>query len=607
MQFVSLSFALAAAFLCGPRLSMAQGAGDEIQRRFLAARQAQEQGRLDAAEREYLEVLRLDPTIAEAHASLGMLYHEQSALDRSAREFEKALALKPGLPGANLFLGIDLAKLGRAARAVVPLQKAVAAEPDNKHAHSWLAGALWEAGRHSEALRALRSAAHRFRDDPDILFLLGEAYGKAARSDLESVIGTSTGAPIYHIAFGDIYREQQNWQRAARHYRRALEKDPRCAGAHLGLGELLFAQGKLDEAAGEFHEEMKGNAAPAAAQSRLAEIALIGQQPVEALRLLAAAIRMSPEQAEAALLAERASTDPEPYRTALPALEAAASGPARSLALAAAYLRLGQTDRSEQARKQFEASGRGAPAATAYGRARQKFERREFESAETELNALLASGAKSPEACYLRARTYQQLSLAVTQRMLALAPDSYRSHQLLAQSYEQRELDGKALEEYRIVVSLRPALPGVHYTMGHLLWRSGDPDRALEELARELALDPGHAEANAETGLILVARHEQEKAIPYLQRALERKPDLPLAHQQLGKALYQRRDFAGAARELRLVLAQDPDGSNHYLLGQVERELGHAGESKAALETARRIKAERLAGARIDAAGEERP
>ena len=45
------------------------------QRHFAAAHQAQDAGNLDLAAQEYLAVIRLLPNVAEAYASLGLVYN----------------------------------------------------------------------------------------------------------------------------------------------------------------------------------------------------------------------------------------------------------------------------------------------------------------------------------------------------------------------------------------------------------------------------------------------------------------------------------------------------------------------------------------------------
>lgn len=242
-----------------PALAAAQE--DDVSRHFLAARQAQASGNFDLAAREYKEVVRLAPTVAEAKVNLGLVYYIQGHYRESVDIFEKALAQRPDLRGPDLFLGIDYVKLGEPRRAIPRLKKAIVQEPANKEGHTWLSTALWDSGAEAEAISELRDAARTFPSDPDVLFLLGQAYRNSANEQMEHVLA-DTGTPLYHLALGDIYKDQRDWEKAERHYRRALEKDPHCPGAHQALGEIYREQGKGDRAQAEFDAERANSASP---------------------------------------------------------------------------------------------------------------------------------------------------------------------------------------------------------------------------------------------------------------------------------------------------------------------------------------------------------
>lgn len=196
---------------------------------------------------------------------------------------------------------------------------------------------------------------------------------------------------------------------------------------------------------------------------------------------------------------------------------------------------------------------------------------------------------------YLLARCYERLAVRTLDLMVQSAPDSYRVHQLRAQIAESRADSTQALEEYEIVVTLQPSLAGVHFAIGRLLWNDGRIDEARKELQRELAINPNHAEANAEIGTIYVREHDAPQGVPYLERAIKLQPDLLEAHKQLGKGYSMAGRKLDAERQLKLALAGDRNGSVYYMLGNVYKAQGRTADAAKALETARRIKAARLA------------
>ncbi len=163
-----------------------------------------------------------------------------------------------------------------------------------------------------------------FPSDPALLLDLGEAYRKAADLGIERVLNHSSGTPLLHQVYGDIYKDEHAWENALAHYYRALDQDPHWQGAHFGLGEVAFHREKLDAAAQEYHRELEANPGSAASLARLAEIALLQGKPDDALPLFSSAIRISGYQAANALGL------PRPYPAASEDLsEAGASAVAR--------------------------------------------------------------------------------------------------------------------------------------------------------------------------------------------------------------------------------------------------------------------------------------
>jgi tetratricopeptide (TPR) repeat protein len=142
---------------------------------------------------------------------------------------------------------------------------------------------------------------------------------------------------------------------------------------------------------------------------------------------------------------------------------------------------------------------------------------------------------------------------------------------------------------------MAPDLPGVHFSIGHLLLKKGRQDEAREELAAELRLNPDHAEANAEMGTLLLDRQDAAGAIPYLQKAVHLDPDQWATYQQLGRAYYQQKNYLQAEIVLKQAVSHDPKGLAHYQLGLVYRSLGNKDAANEQFAISRKLKLEELA------------
>ena len=129
----------------------------------------------------------------------------------------------------------------------------------------------------------------------------------------------------------------------------------------------------------------------------------------------------------------------------------------------------------------------------------------EYEAALRTLDGLPATESKSLEASYWRARCDEKLATAAYLRLYQADPNSYRWHQLMGDIEAAKGDDGKAIEEYRAAVLLKPSLPNLHYSLGHLLWKDLKVPEARIELEAELASNPHHAGALTDLGRFLSA------------------------------------------------------------------------------------------------------
>jgi tetratricopeptide (TPR) repeat protein len=108
-----------------------------------------------AAER----ALELDPDLAEAHTSLGMIFDRYIWDEEGAeRHFQKAIKLNPGYATARQWYGVFLVMLLRLKEAEAEIQKALELDPLSVIIH-WTKGyALLYMKRFPEAIRAINKA-----------------------------------------------------------------------------------------------------------------------------------------------------------------------------------------------------------------------------------------------------------------------------------------------------------------------------------------------------------------------------------------------------------------------------------------------------------------
>jgi len=590
-----------------------------IESHFAAAQQAQRDKEYATAEREYRTVLALAPDFAEVHMNLGLVYQ---LLDRSAEamtEFLRALKFKPGLAGANFFLGVDYCKLGEGAKAIPYLKAALQTEPNRPDIWLWLATAQEISGELQPEVVTVRRALESQPKDVDLLYLLGHAYERLGKQEVAHLEKVAPGSSRSEQLLAESYATSNEWPSAVIHFQSALAASPNRAGLHVELGEVLLRAGKVNQAIREFDEELRRDPGNPHALVRRGEARLIQENVEAALQDWEKAIAIDVEQTERLLgLREAGFGD-----SALEQLTDATrekiqklagdlqdrNSPAAHLALAFLAEQNGNFSRAateatlaaSTARKdvadktcteadvdlalQHGQFSEVAPcvelALTSRTSAKLRIrvasallEAGEYETALRTLEGLPAADRNSAEVSYWRARGYEKLATAAYLRLYQADPNSYRLHQLMGDLEAAKGDDGKAIEEYRAAIALRPSVSNLHYSLGHLLWKDLKVPEARVEFEAELALNPRHPGALNDLGDTYLLEHQPNKALPYLVRALAADSENLDIHRDLGTAYSELGDYRKAEEHFKIAMSNDHDGSVHYKLARVYQALG---------------------------------
>jgi len=169
------------------------------------------------------KALELDDSLAEAHASLGLIATEELELHRGVSELERAVQLNPNYATAHHWLSLALTALGQSDRSVAELKRALELDP------------------------------------------------------LSMVINAD-------LSIGYLYARR--YDEAEAQARKTLEIDPRSFLAHYYLGMALQLKGRLKEAIPEFQKAVELNHDPYSMSMLVQGYARNGQTD-EARKLLA--------------------------------------------------------------------------------------------------------------------------------------------------------------------------------------------------------------------------------------------------------------------------------------------------------------------------------
>jgi tetratricopeptide (TPR) repeat protein len=602
--------------------SQAQGAPENnetpVLAHFRAAQQAIREGKNDLAVQEYKTVLRLDPNLVEARINLGLAYHMLGQYDEAAAELAQAVRKQPGVLGANIVLGIDYMKLGKAGKAISPLKQALAIDPANREARRNLAAAYMTEQDYLEAGKDFRKAFEQESDKQEAWFGLGHDYLNLS-TQLTARISTEDRDSSWQRRLGaDFLGQRRLWNDAVREYRSALTLAPAELGLHTSIGYALLHMKRPEEAESEFRAELRSDPKNVEALVGLSVVRLFEGDAAGASENVSKGIAISPEFFEALEDFPPGDLAPEVCRKLAPELEKLPPDAATAFLLWVAYNALGEKDKADEARKSFQtrlaaldrervrerqaSPVREACAAHDYAACIKAFQGRtnlsaleyftlgqahfrlgEFELAADAFGAAVASQPKNAKALYWLLRTYTALANGCFTQLMTQYPDSWRTHQLWAETYHLEQADKDAIREYQTAVRLRPQDFELHRALGELDLASNSLEEARKELESALVLNPGDARALYLMGNWYIAQRQLQKAIPYLERALRLDPGLLEARASLGKAYLRTSQAALAAPQLEKAVALDHYGDLHYLLYQAYRDLGKTDLAQTAL------------------------
>ena len=588
---------------------------------FVAAQQAERQSDYVTAEREYGAVLAEAPNFAEAHLNLGLIYQLQNRTPEAVAEFRRALGIKPALAGANFFLGVDYCKSGEGTKAIPYLRAASRQEPNRTEIWSWLATAQEISGDLRGEIMTLKHALGQQPQNVDLLYLLGHAYERMGKDEVMNLENRAPGSSWSEQLLADSYSSSSEWSFAIIRFQNALAISANRPGLHVGMGEVFLRVGRLNEAGQEFEQELRVDAHSLRALVRRGEVRLIQSDVAGALEDWARATSMDMPRAEIVLgIHETGFGDaaleqlPGAWRERVLALapqiragqDAAArlargflavesrtstagsgatlpeTSSARNPAVSISNTCLRATVRDALNEGRFSSVSACllkvlTPQSAADFRmriAQALFELGDYESSLRALGGLSSGPGHSAPALYWRARSFEKLATAAYLRLYHADPNSYRVHQLLGDLEAAKNNDPGAIEEYRVAVAMRPSLPNLHYSLGHVLWKELKMAEARMEFEAELALNQRHSGALHDLGNTYLLEHQPEQALAYLRRALEVDPDDPDLHRDLGTAYADLQDYSKAQAEFKTALPGDHDGSVHYQLARVYQALG---------------------------------
>src|ERR1035438_5515069 len=172
MKCKQLSLGLALVFwsILPLTASAQEGSDDQAAQYAAAGQQALAQGHYAEAQADFEKLAKLDPGVAEIHATLGAIYFQRGEYDLAVKEVQTAQKLKPSLPRLDNLLGLSLSELSRFSEALPRLEKCFRqADAESKRMCGLqLLRAYTGLGRDADAVETALALNKLYPDDPEV-------------------------------------------------------------------------------------------------------------------------------------------------------------------------------------------------------------------------------------------------------------------------------------------------------------------------------------------------------------------------------------------------------------------------------------------------------
>ena len=513
-------------------------------------------GQYSKAEKEFRDVLRLDPADLVALRRLGIVYSDQGQLPQAYPLLKKAVELQPDDADLQVKFGQNLL-----------------VQQEYQQAREAALHALDKQPGREEALVLLATTAIGLDDVEDTQKLI------------ETLRAKDQDRSGYHLALGILALAQKDQARAEAEYNNALKLDPNSAGAYTALANLYWSRNDLKGAEQGFKAAADLAPVPAPARLRYADFKLRTEAAPEAKKILENILDQSPDYLPASVALMKMSCsehhdadcrarvkailarDPMNYDALFQdgILNIEKGDAAKAVSefeyLSALYFKNAQV-RYQLARAYVLLSAKSASVVEA---------RNAMERAETRLNDAIKLDPHLDAAALLLAEIkIRKGSPAAAMDLLAPLvkerPQIAQAQYLLATAFLAQQKPDEALAVFRRMTELFPQDPQPSFNVGSILLARRQPADARKAFEKSVEISPEHLPTIERLVDLDIAEQQYATAIGRVQKLIDKDPNAAQPWALRGKIYFAQRDFTHAEADLSKAIELDPKLEPAYLL-----------------------------------------
>ena len=204
------------------------------------------QGKLNEAEKEFEQALKLNPEIANAHGELAVIaLSQKNDAKKAVQHYQQASKFDPA--NMTYLYGLSTAqhRSGQLNEAISTLKKITKKLSDNAQPWQFMGLYYMQSGQANNAIDPLETASRLAPDNADIKWLLGEVYTQSGRPqqalDLyQRMIDKKIKSDAAHMKRALIFHALNKLSDAEKAYQAALNINPQLADAYNNLAYITI-------------------------------------------------------------------------------------------------------------------------------------------------------------------------------------------------------------------------------------------------------------------------------------------------------------------------------------------------------------------------------
>jgi tetratricopeptide (TPR) repeat protein len=291
-------------------------AARDPQKLFEAGETALHAGKLDEAERDFRQVLAIDPKLAVAYINLGVIDMRRKQWPLALEMLRKAETLAPDMAGIRLNVGLVYYHERNFLAAIGPFESVVQQTPGSYQARYLLGFCYFFDGRWADTVATLEPLWGQVAapDQLNYLYVLGRAAELAKNAALAEkayarMAEIGQGSAEFRMIIGKAHLNRGEYDDALRELDAAAEADPKLPLVHYYLGMTYVRRQDHERARVEFKKDLAVEPDAAFTYEQLGKVESTLQNEGEAAKDFGRAVKLDPllveSRMELAKIAER--------------------------------------------------------------------------------------------------------------------------------------------------------------------------------------------------------------------------------------------------------------------------------------------------------------